>query len=53
MSKNDIMTLAGHSSFSTTHEFYLAVADDLIDRAREAVTQGLGQNLARAPSNRY
>ena len=26
MSENDIMTLAGHSSFSTTHEFYLAVS---------------------------
>ena len=38
MSENDIMTLAGHSSFSTTHEFYLAVADDLIDRARKAAT---------------
>ena len=24
------MTLAGHSSFATTHKFYLAVADDLV-----------------------
>ena len=25
MSENDVMTLAGHSNFATTHEFYLAV----------------------------
>jgi len=29
MSEYDVMTLAGHSSFATTHKFYLAVADDL------------------------
>lgn len=45
MSEHDVMTLAGHSSFSTTHEFYLAVADDLVDRARQATAQSLSQNL--------
>ena len=47
MSENDVMTLAGHSSFTTTHKFYLAVADDLIHRARAATAQGLCQKLGR------
>ncbi len=47
MSEHDVMVLAGHSSFATTHEFYLAVADDLISRARVATTQGLRQKLVR------
>ena len=46
MSEHDVMTLAGHSSFSTTHEFYLAVADDLVDRARVAAEQSIDKNLA-------
>jgi integrase len=41
MSEHDVMTLAGHSSFATTHQFYLAVSDDLVDRARLATPQGL------------
>ncbi len=32
MSEYDVMTLAGHSSFTTTHKFYLVVADDLVHR---------------------
>ena len=47
MSEYDVMTLAGHSSFATTHKFYLAVADDLIHRARVATAQGLCQKLVR------
>ena len=47
MSEHDVMVLAGHSSFATTHEFYLAVADDLIHRARVATAQGLRQKLVR------
>ncbi|MCX5635449.1 MAG: hypothetical protein NTW55_06415 [Planctomycetota bacterium] len=39
------MTLAGHANFSTTHKFYLAVADDLIARARKATTHQVGQEL--------
>jgi hypothetical protein len=46
MSEHDVMTLAGHSSFATTHQFYLAVADDLADRARLATPQGLCKKLA-------
>ncbi len=47
MSEYDVMTLAGHSSFATTHKFYLAVADDLIHRARAATVQGLCKKLGR------
>jgi len=43
----DVMGLAGHSSFSTTHRFYLTVADDLVDRARQVTAKVLGKNLAR------
>ena len=46
MSEYDVMKLAGHADFKTTHKFYLAVADDLIDRAREASGAGVCQNLA-------
>jgi integrase len=45
MSENDVMVLAGHSNFATTHEFYLAVADDLVDRARRVATNTIDQNL--------
>lgn len=51
MSEYDVMTLAGHSSFSTTHKFYLAVAGDLTDRARAAAVQDLA-HIWHAPPNR-
>jgi len=41
------MKLAGHSDFETTHKFYLAVDDDLLDRAREVTVKTLSKNLAR------
>ncbi len=44
----DVMNLAGHSSFSTTHTFYLEVRRDLIDRARAAMETSEGGNLLRA-----
>jgi integrase len=43
----EVMRLAGHSKFETTHRFYLAVADDLVDRARQAGDETYGQSLAR------
>ena len=43
--KYDVMTLAGHANFATTHKFYLAVADDLIARARRATTHQVSQEL--------
>ena len=45
MSEYDVMTLAGHANFETTHRFYLAVADDLIERARRATTHKVGREL--------
>ncbi len=47
MSEHDVMVLVGHASFATTHKFYLAVADDLVDRARASTAQGLRQKLVR------
>lgn len=45
LSEYDVMTLAGHANFSTTHKFYLAVADDLIARARKATSHQVSQKL--------
>ena len=45
LSEYDVMTLAGHSDFETTHRFYLAVADDLVDRARRAVTHQVSRDM--------
>jgi len=53
MGEYEVMKLADHADLKTTHQFYLAVADDLIDRARVAMSTGIGQNLAstwRAPT---
>jgi hypothetical protein len=36
MSEHDIMVTEGHASFAAIHEFYLAVADDLVNRTRAA-----------------
>jgi len=40
----DVMNLAGHSSFETTHSFYLNIRRDLVDRARVATEQALQLN---------
>ena len=45
LTEYDVMTLAGHANFATTHKFYLAVADDLIARARRATTHQVSQEL--------
>jgi integrase len=49
----DVMKLAGHSDFATTHRFYLAARRDLIEKARvaaaAAMTNDFGTHLARAP----
>jgi integrase len=36
LSAYDVMNLAGHADFDTTRRFYLAVREDLLQRAREA-----------------
>ena len=47
MMEYDVMKLAGHAKFETTHKYYLAVRDDLIDRARLATARGLCKKLVR------
>jgi integrase len=47
LSEFEVMKLAGHANFSTTHRFYLRVRDDMIDRARRASTRTWSQDLAR------
>ena len=47
MSTYEVMILAGHAKFSTTQEFYLVTAPDLLDRARAASEQTVCKNLAR------
>lgn len=48
INERDVMILAGHSSFTTTHTFYLAVADDLTDRARVVSEQSVNPDLLRS-----
>jgi integrase len=45
MSEYDVMAPAGHANFQTTHRFYLAVADDLILRARCAISEEVRPEL--------
>lgn len=47
LSEFEVMKLAGHANFSTTHRFYLRVRDDSIDRARHASTRASDHDLAR------
>jgi integrase len=37
----DVMQMAGHATFETTHKFYMGICDDLIDRTREASSQAM------------
>jgi integrase len=45
MSEFDVMKLAGHADFKTTHKFYLRVRDDLVHHARQVNDRGLCQKL--------
>ena len=45
LSEYDVMTLAGHANFQTTHRFYLAVADNLMERARNATFHEVSSEL--------
>ena len=47
LSEFEVMKLAGHSNFSTTHRFYLRVRNDMIDRARKASIRATNGDLAR------
>lgn len=48
MTAYDVMQLAGHREFSTTHRFYLAVRSDLIDRARRGHKRSHGREFCDA-----
>jgi integrase len=50
LSEFDVMKLAGHSDFATTHKFYLAVCPDLIDKARAASKAAMAQDFVTRPS---
>ncbi len=47
------MTMAGHANFETTQRFYLAVRDDLLERARQASSKTMAgiyvANLLQVP----
>lgn len=45
LSEYEVMRLGGHSSFDTTHKFYLSIKKDYIDKARQANVD-LGVKLA-------
>jgi len=45
MREYEVMVLAGHAKFETAHKFYLAVADDLVERARQASAQTIRKSL--------
>ena len=41
----EVMTLAGHSKITTTQNFYLAVSDNLLTRARQAKSQSVDSDF--------
>ena len=47
LSELEVMQLAGHANFVTTHHYYLKVRDDLVHRARQATARGLCQKLVQ------
>ena len=53
LSEYEVMHLAGHACFTTTHTFYLAVREDLIERGRAASTKAMAAisvaNLLQQP----
>ena len=50
----EVMRMAGHASLETTHRFYLAVREDLLDRTRLASSKAMAEisvaNLLQQPS---
>jgi predicted small metal-binding protein len=41
LSELEVMKLAGHTHFETTHKYYLKVRDDSVARARKASAQAM------------
>ena len=46
------MTLAGHSSFETTHKFYLSIKNDYLAKAKRANSEELGRVLVEVEGGR-
>ena len=49
----DVMNMAGHSNFETTHNFYLGVREDLLDQARLASSKVLEDISMAKPWQRH
>jgi hypothetical protein len=49
LSEYDVMKLAVHSDFGTTHSFYLAVRRDLLDLARQASEVTMSRDFGTHP----
>ncbi len=47
MTEFEVMKLAGHANFQTTHKYYLAVKEDLVHKAREVNARGLCKKLVQ------
>ena len=43
------MQMAGHASFETTHQFYMGISDDLIDRTRQASSKAMESIIIANP----
>ncbi|MBI9019111.1 MAG: site-specific integrase [Phycisphaerae bacterium] len=41
----EVMRLAGHSKYETTLKYYLAVKDDLVDKARKATSYRVSEEM--------
>ena len=47
LKEHEVMQMAGHSDFNTTRRFYLAVSQDLVQRARVITQESMKLDLAR------
>ncbi len=47
MEITEVMKLAGHSKYDTTLQYYLAVKDDLVDKARRAVKHRVSPEMLK------
>ncbi|MHC4212835.1 MAG: tyrosine-type recombinase/integrase [Planctomycetota bacterium] len=48
----EVMRLAGHSKYDTTLKYYLAVKDDLVDKARKAIKHRVSKEMLERCLNR-
>jgi hypothetical protein len=43
----EVMRLAGHSKYDTTLRYYLAVKDDLVSKARQAIKHKVSKEMLK------